>query len=303
MTLSQSCVAGQLRPAVCSSSSSSSSSRSTNTNPSHLLPTLDQWPLPLPMPSVLPSPAPKRIVNGVQVATQQLLLSHLETVRTPTTTRLAPRAPCCVWGSQLPWSLASSSSVLQQTLLCLNFEPLTRVARSLTPSGPAKRSGKLFPGDIIVKVNDTSVINQPLQLCQSIITGPPASAVKFTIQRFVAGVALPLQVAVITRDMPSSPASALKQQQHMTGVTGLCIDRSIVVQSSVGGLQVMHSKSTRVHACLPLFRLGTSSTALTAQPLQPWRCPLCDSNLPFLKSRSGCGGLLPIPCLKLTWRG
>jgi hypothetical protein len=118
------------------------------------------------------------------------------------------------------------------------------------------RSGKLFPGDIIVKVNDVNMLQQPLQLCQSVITGPPASAVKFTIQRYVGGTALPLQSVIITRDMPSSPASALKQQQQITGcpfvnapaspapshvgtagVTGLCIDRSIVVQRSVGGLQ------------------------------------------------------------------
>jgi hypothetical protein len=136
------------------------------------------------------------------------------------------------------------------------FESLTLACRSLTPSGPAMRSGKLFPGDIIVKVNDVNMLQQPLQLCQSVITGPPASAVKFTIQRYVGGTALPLQSVIITRDMPSSPASASKQQQQITGclfvdapaspapshvgitgVTGLCIDRSIVVQRSVGGLQ------------------------------------------------------------------
>jgi hypothetical protein len=58
---------------------------------------------------------------------------------------------------------------------------------------------------------------QPLQVCQAIITGPPASAVKFTIQRHVAGVALPLQQVVITRDLPSSPAPASRQQQPITG--------------------------------------------------------------------------------------
>ena len=97
------------------------------------------------------------------------------------------------------------------------FEHVTLGCRSLTPSGPAMRSGKLFPGDIIVKVNDVNMLQQPLQLCQSVITGPPASAVKFTIQRYVGGVALPLQSVVITRDMPSSPASASKQSQHITG--------------------------------------------------------------------------------------
>jgi hypothetical protein len=66
-------------------------------------------------------------------------------------------------------------------------------------------------------VNDINMLQQPLQLCQSVITGPPASAVKFTIQRYVGGVALPLQSVVITRDMPSSPAPAFKQPQQITG--------------------------------------------------------------------------------------
>jgi hypothetical protein len=81
---------------------------------------------------------------------------------------------------------------------------------------------KLFPGDTIVKVNDVNMVQQPLQLCQSIITGPPASPVKFTIQRYVGGVPLPLQSVVITRDMPSSPASASKQPQHITGASQAC---------------------------------------------------------------------------------
>jgi C-terminal processing protease CtpA/Prc len=93
--------------------------------------------------------------------------------------------------------------------------------RSLTPSGPAKRSGKLFPGDIIVKVNDVNMLQQPLQLCHSIITGPPASVVKFTIQRYVAGVALPLQHVFITRDMPSIAVSTSKPYQNVKGTQSM----------------------------------------------------------------------------------
>ncbi len=55
--------------------------------------------------------------------------------------------------------------------------------KSLIPGSPAERSGLLKPGDLVVRVDDTDVIGQPLQQLRQIIPGPRGSSCKLGFLR------------------------------------------------------------------------------------------------------------------------